>query len=177
MTLGNTFLTTSGDSLPTPTVMTTEGTAGTASANSDFTGSIFDLGARGGNYVCSVSSSGTGNTTTGTVRIMNGNMRGDFESTIAGKRMTSSILKRGDTSYYWGSAMKQGVKMNVPQGSVQSGQSADLSGQGEISSQSFGWSCKQGSAADSDFVVPDDVEFMDMDAMMQGIPMPKPQSM
>lgn len=133
---------------------------------SAFTGSFFDLASRGGNYACDISSTGTNNATKGTVYVSGTNVRGDFTSSVGGSMVESHMLKLGGTVYVWGGGMEQGIMMKA---TAMEGQgSAATQGQGVSGTQEYGWNCRATGTEASMFVKPN-LEFMDIDAMMQGM--------
>lgn len=131
-----------------------------------FTGSFFDLAARGGTYRCEVQSSGTNNSTTGVVHVAGTDIRGDFASLVSGKSVESHMLKKGDMMYVWGGGMEQGVMMKAT--AMQGQGSTATQGQGVSGTQDYGWNCISESVDASKFVKPSSIDFMDIDAMMQG---------
>jgi hypothetical protein len=132
-----------------------------------FTGSFFDLATRGGTYTCTISSSGTNNSSTGTVYVSGTNVRGDFISTTAGKTVDSSMLKLDDKVYVWGGGMTQGIVMDAALTATGSDAPA-MSGSGSEMKQEYGWDCTATGADASKFVKPSNIEFMDLGAMMGG---------
>lgn len=141
--------------------------------NAAFSGSFFDLAARGGNYKCDISSTGTDNSTTGTSYIDGGNLRGDFVTVIGGKSTETHMLKVGDDIYMWSDAMPQGIKMKAAAAATQ-GTNPTLDSQvsGMSGTQSYGWNCSAVGSDASRFEVPTDITFTDMEAMMQGFTVP-----
>lgn len=132
-----------------------------------FTGSFFDLAARGGNYKCDVQSSGTTAHTMGSVYVSGTNLRGDFTSLVSGKTVESHMIKNGDQMYIWGGGLEQGIMMKAS--SMQSGSASTATqGAGVSGTQSYGWNCAATGVDASKFAAPSDIEFMDVAAMMQG---------
>ncbi len=136
---------------------------------SAFTGSFFDLAARGGNYTCTISSSGANNSTTGTVHVSGTNVRGDFITTTGGKTVDSSMLKLDNKVYVWGGGMPQGMVMDAATMSGTGSDAPAMSGGGETMQHEYGWDCVATGADASKFVKPSNIEFMDLGAMMQGM--------
>lgn len=132
-----------------------------------FTGSFFDLATRGGNYTCTISSSGTNNSTTGTVYVSGANVRGEFTTTASGRTVDSNMLKLADKVYVWGAGMPQGIIMDATMTDT-SGESPAMSGSGKEMQQEYGWDCVATGADASKFVKPSNIEFMDLGALMQG---------
>lgn len=131
-----------------------------------FSGSFFDLATRGGNYACDISSTGTNNDTTGTVFVSGTNVRGDFTSATGGTTVVSHMLKLGDTVYVWGGGMEQGIMMKA---TAMEGQgSASTQGQGVSGTQDYSWNCRAVGTDASKFTKPN-IQFMDLEAMMQGM--------
>ena len=138
-----------------------------AESAATFTGSFFDLAARGGNYRCAVQSSGANNSTTGTVYVSGTSVRGDFSSVVSGKTVESHMLKLSDTMYVWGGGLEQGIMM--PASQMQGDASAGtMQGSGVSGKQEYGWDCVATGIDASKFVKPSNIQFMDVGAMMQG---------
>ena len=154
-----------GDGKPDTDVSDTDAPQGKAVTGA-FTGSFFDLAARGGNYKCDVESAGTNNDTTGTVYVSGADLRGDFTIVTSGKTIESHMLKKDDMIYVWSSLMPQGVSMKA---TAMMGQgSAATQGQGVSGTQSYGWNCAATGTDASMFVVPGGIKFTDVSAMMPG---------
>ncbi len=128
-------------------------------------GSLRSLLALGKNTMCTFTSVVENSTSSGTVYIAsNGDMSGDFTSqTKASGTITSHMIMKGGTSYVWSGA--QGAKMNVSATEAttasNANQSVDLDAQVD-------YDCKNWTRDDSKFVVPTNVNFIDIEAMMKG---------
>lgn len=136
-----------------------------------FTGSWNDLVKRGGNYVCEVNHSSKLDATTGKVYVSGTDVRGDFVSMVNGASVESHMLKKADTMYVWSSAMPQGMMMSATMMEGQ-GSAGATEGAGQQAGQSYDWNCSATGADAAMFVVPKDVQFMDMSKMMQGVGVP-----
>lgn len=131
-------------------------------------GSLRSLLTIGKDTMCTFTSVHEGVTSSGVVYIAsNGDMRGDFKSdtSVAGT-INSNMIMKGGTSYVWSGA--QGAKMNVSATqetqtttSSNANQSVDLDVQVD-------YDCKNWTRDDSKFVVPTNVNFIDLEAMMKG---------
>lgn len=93
---------------------TTEGTKTDAAGSPQSGSSTFaELAARGGSLQCMVTTTQGGATTHGTVYLANGQMRGDFTSSVSGLTINSSVIQTGGFIYSWSDASPQGVKIPV----------------------------------------------------------------
>lgn len=137
-----------------------------------FSGSWTDLMALGGAYTCDIdttSNTGAGSVqTTGTVYVAGSDLRGDFSSMVGGKMEETHMIRVGQESWVWSTAMPQGIKMMVKD-SVKSGDAVGTSGQGFNENTSYEWDCDPWTRDSSKFSPPSNVQFMDMEAMMQGL--------
>ena len=127
-------------------------------------GSLRSLLALGKNTMCTFTSVVKNSSSSGTVYIAsNGDMSGDFTSQTSSGTVTSHMIMKGGTSYVWSGA--QGAKMNVSATEAttasNANQSVDLDAQVD-------YDCKNWTRDDSKFVVPTNVNFIDIEAMMKG---------
>jgi hypothetical protein len=133
-----------------------------------FTGSWNDLVKRGGTYTCTVQHSSAVDISKGMVYVSGTDVRGDFTSLVNGASVESHMLKKGDMVYVWGGGMPQGVKVSATMMDGGTGSTA-MSGDVVDSKQEYGWDCVSGKPDASKFVMPSNIEFMDVSAMMQGM--------
>lgn len=132
-----------------------------------FSGSWNDLAKRGGNYVCEVNHSSKLDISSGTVYVSGTSVRGEFVSQTSVGAVASHMLKVDNKVYVWGGGMEQGIMM---QASAMEGQgSTQTSGQGVRANQKYDWACRATGTDASKFVVPTNIEFVDLSAMMQGV--------
>ncbi len=92
---------------------------------------------------------------------------------LSGGKGTGYMVNDGESVYIWNDADKKGVKMSLaamPSGSAQQYQDFTKE-EVEKSYQDLGYTytCDEGVVADNSFVVPRDVTFTDMDAMMDSV--------
>jgi hypothetical protein len=73
-------------------------------------GTLESLFGMRGSFTCSVTSDAEAGFARGTVKVKDGNVRGEFVTTTAEGEMTAMMIKTGDTVYTWSSAMPMGVK-------------------------------------------------------------------
>lgn len=135
-----------------------------------FTGSWNDLVTRGGEYTCAIETNGATADSSGTVFVSGANLYGAFVSKTAAGTITSHMLKNGETMYMWSDAYPQGIKTKAT--TAPGSSSTQTSGQGISQSQSYSWNCVPGAGDDSHFVPPQNIKFMDLDALKGGQGMP-----
>lgn len=127
-------------------------------------GSLRSLLALGKNTMCTFTSVVENSNSSGTVYIASdGSMSGDFTSQTLAGNVNSHMIMKGGTSYVWSGS--QGAKMNVSATAAttatNTNQSVDLDAQVD-------YDCKNWDRDDSKFVVPANVNFIDLEAMMKG---------
>ncbi len=123
-----------------------------------------NLLAMGGSNKCTFSSSTQNSQSDGVVYIANGQMRGDFTSTAAGKTTQSHMIVKDATSYVWSDAApQQGFKMSFDAMATQS----DANPQASVDPNAqVAYSCSSWSADANMFVLPTNVTFQDMSALI-----------
>ncbi len=138
-----------------------------ANINVNAKGSLRSLLALGKDTMCTFSSTTEGVSSSGTVYVStDGSMRGDFTSQTSAGTQTSSMIVKGETSYFWNGS--QGVKMNVKSDtstSTQTKSNVDLD-------SPVDYKCGNWSKDDSKFALPTSVNFLDIEAMMKGSALP-----
>lgn len=132
--------------------------------NAQAKGSLRSLLGLGQNTMCTFASTNADVSSSGTVYIgADGDMRGEFESKAGTQAAVSSymIVKDG-VSFAWSGT--QGVKMNV----------ADINASAEAQAEKYvdldaqiGYECSAWTRDESKFVVPTNVNFMDIDALLK----------
>lgn len=130
-----------------------------------YTGSLYDLAQRGGEWKCTVDSKATTGVgeamSSGTVYVSGNNVRADFTSTVPNfGSIESHMIVSGEYAYTWSSVMPQGIKTNVnmkdsPSQVATSGASSDAN-------QEYSYDCDPAQADVSLFVVPTTVTFTTM---------------
>lgn len=133
------------------------------------TGSLKDFFALGGSQICTFNNTAGGASSKGTIYVGGATkMRGDFTvESIVGtttSKMESHMIRNGDDVYFWSGL--QGGKMSLTgmmdaNGNVQGNQPFDIN-------QSVNYSCSNWNIDDSKFIVPAEVKFMDLSAVIQG---------
>jgi len=130
------------------------------SAEIDTQGTLRSLLGLGQSVMCTFTSS-AGAESSGTVYVANGSMRTDFRTEAAGAAQTGSMIVQGDTSYVWMGS--QGMKMDL---------SAQTRGEGAEQSVDLdapvNYECQGWTPDSSKFTLPAGIEFVDIQAMMQG---------
>lgn len=124
-----------------------------------FSGSLFDLGARGGTYRCTFSHSSEVGTSNGTVYISGERIRGDFESVAQGFAIESHMLALSGTIYSWSPLAPTGVKL--PRNDVEGEGGAAMSGDYADLQQAYAYDCEAWSVDESVFEIPSSVTFIE----------------
>lgn len=124
-----------------------------------FRGSLFDLAARGGNYICTFTAATAEGESSGTVYVSGDTVRGEFMTSAAGTTMESHMLNMGGYVYTWSPAMPTGMKMRATQGTGD----ASTGTQGSYSDmqQEYDYDCNAWSLDTSKFALPEGVQFME----------------
>lgn len=126
--------------------------------------SLKSLLGSGTSQQCTFSDTAGGTTSSGTVYIAGGKMRGDFTSTASGRTTNGHMIVMNDTSYIWTDGTTQGFKTSTnASASSQTGQSIDVNKEGD-------YSCSAWSTNASEFTLPQNVTFVDINAMIPAIP-------
>ena len=124
------------------------------------TNTLASLFAMTGSYRCTVSSSEPNSETDGIVYIADGNVRGDFMSTISAGgtgAVEMHMLKSGNSVYVWSDMMPQGMKMNAAMMMNGGSPSASAAFDPNVS---VNYSCAPVAVDASLFTPPADVQFM-----------------
>jgi hypothetical protein len=131
-----------------------DSTAATAEAEGTFTGSLRELGARGGDYTCTMHTDSGNVPTDGTLYVSGENIRGDFASNYPQMgNVETHLIADGATLYLWSSLLAHGIKTDEMTES-------DTSADGSIdANRSYTYDCKAWSADASKFVLPTDITF------------------
>lgn len=151
---------------------------GTTQTGEKSRSSLKDLLTKASPTKCTVSSINDNSETSGVVYIANGNMRGDFTTTMKGtpaegKVVVAHMIIDKDASYMWSDdpTMKMGIKMAKKDMLDTQASAGTPSKQASIDvNQQSDYDCSSWSADNSVFVPPTTIEFQDMAQMMKSIP-------
>lgn len=150
-----------------------QGTTGTPQNSSQESGNktsgkFWDLLKAGKNQECTFSSSTNDMTAKGTIFVSSDKVRGDFDSTVGGQKMTSYMIKDGDYIYIWTSGSNQGTKMKFDQveQTDQSGSQSGTPQQTQTFNQNYEYDCKSWNPDNSKFTPPSNIQFLDINAQM-----------
>ncbi len=115
---------------------------------------------QGGSYVCTVNQLVQGIESKGTVYINNGNIRGDFNTSVSGMNIDTFFIVKDSFTYTW-SSMMQGKGFKAPVSAGGSGDaSAGTSGQYSFNAEQIGdYDCQPWTADSSKFALPSGVTF------------------
>jgi hypothetical protein len=133
---------------PAPTAEPTKATAAEAK------GTIKSLLASGVPQSCTFTSEKQASTS-GTVYIAGGKMRGDFTTTSQGQSMTGHLIIDSGYSYIWSDLLTRGMKVALTEGSA----SATTANQGMDVNQSVSYTCKPWTPDASKFTLPTNITF------------------
>jgi hypothetical protein len=100
----------------------------------------------------------------GTVAVANGNMRGDFTSTINGEMTNSHMIVRDNTVYTWADGMTTGFQLSLDataEADAEAGESVDLD-------REVDYECHPESVDASRFDLPEGITFTDVSAVLEG---------
>lgn len=126
-----------------------------------FSGSMRDLVARNQSVKCTFTHSTEINSSSGTVFVSGGKVRGDFDITVpqTGTNLKAFMIADGKDTYVWSSILPQGFKMPISDAKMQSsGQPAN----GIDYNQSLDYECEPWSVDESVFITPTDISFVSM---------------
>ncbi|HVU80186.1 MAG TPA: hypothetical protein VHD37_02370 [Candidatus Paceibacterota bacterium] len=131
---------------------------GQTAAESEKPQTLKSLIAYQGTQKCTFENATANSSSSGTVYVANGQMRGDFTSVAQGKTFDSHMIVKGNTSYVWGSSMPGGFKMSFDSMAAPSGSSG-----GSVDPNApVNYSCGAWSADESMFELPASVQFQDL---------------
>lgn len=127
--------------------------------------SLLDLIKMGQNLRCTFTTTVENGSSNGTVYVSGQNVRADFAVKISNsKEMQTSMIKKGDTSYIWGTSMEgKGIKMTLALDKVSGNSQAN---QYVNPNQKVNYNCEPWNVDESLFTVPTDVQFTDMTSFM-----------
>jgi hypothetical protein len=119
---------------------------------------------------CSVSYNTNGVNTTGKFYMAEGKMRGDYDSIVNGKIITSHFIMDGEYMTSWSSESEMGFKMKVTeQAGAEAGQNQDAQTQKVDINQKMDYECNDWSADSSKFSAPSSIKFTDYGQIMGGM--------
>lgn len=133
-----------------------------AAGNAGTQMSLKDLLTEGGSQKCAFSSVTDDSESSGTVYVADGQMRGDFTSAAGGQSVMSHLLVTDNTSYVWTDNYPQGMMMSFD--AMTAGQEG---GQSAVDPNALAdYSCEPWAADAGIFVLPDGVDFLDIESLM-----------
>ncbi len=157
------YFSSKGDSQPSP-----EAAMQAQDEKNEASGTFAELMARTGNWQCDASAVHQEGASTGTVKMSDGRLRGDFVATLDGRTVNTSFIHADGFVYTWSDAMPQGFKMKLEAATEAAGK------QGIDPSTDVDYSCAPWTPDESAFELPSAVTFLDMSAMGgAGMPMPR----
>lgn len=130
--------------------------------NSTGMGTFAELVAGGGSRTCTVTVDTGEGSSEGTVYIANGQMRGDFTTSVNGQSMTAHMIQKDGYMYNWSDAVAQGVKISLAQAQQQP--NTPSQNQGIDPNAQVDYDCSGWMADSSKFDVPSNVTFMELSA-------------
>lgn len=118
---------------------------------------------QGGSYVCTVNQSVEGIDSKGTVYVNGTNVRGTYNTTVAGMKVDSEFISTGGYTYTWSSMMQgKGFKAKASD-TVGGDSSTGTSGQYSFNAEQIGdYDCQPWSADASKFALPSGVVFTEV---------------
>jgi hypothetical protein len=137
-------------------------------------GTFADLMKRAGSWKCTVKTNIEEAPSEGVAYIADGKIRADFTSKVkalGGKEVKNAMIQTEGFMYTWSDMMPQGIKMAIPESSVEAEQTSVA---GMAYSADVDYDCALWMMDASMFVPPSDITFMEIGAngMPQGMPMP-----
>lgn len=144
----------------------TEGSAHNATAqesietqNGSYTGSLADLGKRGGNYECTFSHNSAVGDSSGVVYVSGNNIRGDFKSVASGFSVESHMIAKDGFTYTWTPLSPSGFRSRVVDGVTGGGTATE--GTYTDQNQTYEYECVPWSVDESKFTLPA-ISFIDV---------------
>lgn len=118
---------------------------------------------QGGSYVCTVNQSVEGIDSKGTVYIDKGNIRGDFNTSVAGMNVDTYFIVKDKYTYTW-SNMMQGKGFKAPVSAEGNGDSSTkTSDQYSFNAEQIGdYDCQPWSVDSSKFALPSGITFTEI---------------
>lgn len=118
--------------------------------------SLKDLISKGIAQSCTYSNESS----TGTIYVSGGKVRGDFDTTIEGKVTKSHMIVDGSNSYIWSDGSKDGIKMTFDASATPAANATSSPVGGFDSAANMNYKCGVWSADPSVFTLPAGVTFM-----------------
>lgn len=131
-------------------------------ASDDAPQSLKDLMATNRPMKCEFSN----NNDVGIVYVANGKVRGDFTTSANGQTMQAHMITDSETSYTWIEGMKTGYKISISAAGQEATTNTNVAQEQFNTDQKLDYRCDGWSADASIFILPSDVEFNDLSAMM-----------
>lgn len=128
----------------------------TTEKESASSGMFADLMARTGSWQCHTKATHEQGMSEGDVFINDGNIRGDFVASMAGRSINTSFISREGYMYTWSDMLPQGMKVKVEAAAGTSG------GQGIDPATPVEYSCEAWAVDESKFATPSDMEFFEI---------------
>jgi hypothetical protein len=123
-------------------------------------GSFSDLAKKNGTWKCTLESDTNGSASSGVVYVSDGNVRGDFSTSVSGYgTVESHMIVNGADVYTWSPLMPQGIKTKM---TASGSSSTATSGGGVDANTAYTYDCQPWQADASVFVVPANVTFRAM---------------
>lgn len=136
-----------------------------------FSGDIFGLVGRGGDWKCTWSYNQDGVDSSGTVWVSGENFKSEAKVVANGVDMSAQAIGDGEYMYSWTSAMPNGMKFKIDEAQKMSSEpsvSGQAAAQAEQFGQDYNYDCEKWNADRKTFEVPSNITFTDFSAMMQG---------
>lgn len=162
---GGTWYVTSSSKTESTTVVSE-----TEEKESASSGMFADLMARAGSWKCHAKATHEQGASEGDVFINDGNIRGDFVATMAGRSVNTSFISQGGYMYTWSDMLPQGMKVKIEAAGGTSG------GQGIDPSTPVEYSCEAWTVDESKFATPSGIEFFEIGTEGAGgfnVPLPR----
>ena len=129
---------------------------------------LLDLVAMGNEVMCSYSyADEDGDETEGEVFVAGGKTRSNYKAMMAdGKATEGSAITDGEYSYVWGSGMEDGIKVRM-RNEAEEPNEATVTSEYVQPDRAMDYRCDPWTPDSSVFMLPENVEFRDLDAMME----------
>lgn len=129
-------------------------------------GSLKSLLSAGSTRKCTYTTTQDGYSSTGTVYVDNGRMRGDFTTTVNGKATVSHMINKDSTMYIWTDGSPMAFKMAFDPNNAKP---TNSSAQGSVDlEKNYDFDCASWSGDSSMFELPSGVNFSEMPTMSAG---------
>jgi hypothetical protein len=119
-----------------------------------------------GSYQCTVNQyidEGMSQTTQGTVFIYNGNIRGDFETTVSGMNIVSSMIVQDTYSYTWSNMAPVGYKVALDKNQIEENNNQAMSRTYNWNAEQIGeYDCQEWNVDKTKFELPQNITFQEI---------------